>query len=125
MPDYKADELKSEVDSLYKDIYPQDQRVPIDVKRQMQAYMGQKSSDDSQFNALVGQLSREVANDARVRGFNYQSSRNELSIELILPGFEVLNALKEKLATNEVSVEISSADNQDDGVHARLRMRGQ
>ena len=123
--DYKADQIRNEVTTLYKDIYPQEQRIPTDIKRQMQAYMGQKSAEGSQFNSLVGLLSSELAGEARLRGFNFQSSRNELSVELILPGFEPLNALKERLSKNGVTVDISSADNQDDGVHARLRMRAQ
>lgn len=123
--DYKATQIRSEVGALYKDIYPQDRRVPTDIKRQMQAYMGQKSTNESVFNGLVGLLSSELAGAARLRGFNYQSSRSELSIELVLPGFEPLNALKERLTKHGVTVEISSADNQDDGVHARLRMRAQ
>jgi len=121
--DFQADKLRAEIDTLYRDIYPQDQRIPVDIKRQMQAYMGQQRPNDSLFNSLVGHLSSELKGNARVRGFNYQSSRNELSIELILDDFDPLNTLKEALTTNDVSVEISSADSQDDGVHARLRMR--
>lgn len=121
--DFQANKLRAEIENLYRDIYPQDQRIPVDIKRQMQAYMGQQRPNDSLFNSMVGHLSSELKGSARVRGFNYQSSRNELSIELILDGFEPLNALKESLTTSAVSVEISSADSQDDGVHARLRMR--
>jgi len=58
-----------------------------------------------------------------VRSFNFQGSRDELSTELILSGFDALDNLKEELAGEGMNVEISSAEQQSDGVHARLRLR--
>ena len=74
---------------------------------------------------LMGRLSAHLTPAIKVRSFNFQGSRDELSTELVLGGFDALDALKDKLAKDGLSVEISSADQQQDGVHARLRLKAE
>ncbi len=119
----EADRLNAATVALYKDIYPTTQRVPPNIKRDVQFRMGGQNVAAAQFVPLIGQLSKHLTTSIKVRSFNFQGSRDELSTELILGGFDALDALKEKLATDGMSVEISSADQQQDGVHARLRLK--
>jgi len=119
----EADRLNSATVALYQDIYPSAERIPPNIKRDVQFRMGGQNVAAAQFVPLIGQLSKHLTTAIKVRSFNFQGSRDELSTELILGGFDALDALKEKLATDGMSVEISSADQQQDGVHARLRLR--
>ncbi len=119
----EADRLKSDSAALYKDIYPSTQRVPANLKRDVQFRMGGQGTAAAEFMPLLGRLSKHLTPAIKVRSFNFQGSRDELSTELILGSFEDLDALKDKLANDGMSVEISSADQQQDGVHARLRLK--
>lgn len=119
----EADRLNEESVALYKDIYPTTQRIPPNMQRDVQFRMGGQNVAAAEFVPLIGRLSKHITTSIKVRSFNFQGSRDELSTELILGGFDALDALKEKLATDGLNVEISSADQQQDGVHARLRLK--
>ena len=121
--DSVAGRLKAENEALFKDIYPDAQRIPPNIKRDMQFRMGDGSSTGGSFVPLIGLLSEHITQDIKVRSFNFQGTRDELSTELILSGFDALDELKDKLGGSGLAVEISSADQQSDGVHARLRLR--
>lgn len=121
--DSEADRLRSDTHALYKDIYPDTQRIPPNLQRDVQFRMGDSAVAAAQFVPLIGGLTTHLSSAIKVRSFNFQGSRDELSTELILSGFDALDALKEKLAGDGMSVEISSAEQQTDGVHARLRLR--
>jgi len=121
--DHEAGRLKASSEALYKDIYPETQRIPPDIKRDVLFRMGDGGSAGSDFVPMIGQLAEHITADVSVRSFNFQGSRDELSTELVLPGFDALDNLKDKLTRAGVAVEISSADQQSDGVHARLRLR--
>ena len=121
--DSQADRLKAENQALYKDIYPETRRIPPNIQRDMQFRMGGSAAAAAEFVPLVGQLTSHINSSVKVRSFNFQGSRDELSTELILTDFGALDDLKDKLSGGGMSVEISSADQQSDGVHARLRLR--
>lgn len=123
--DREAERLKAETVALYKEIYPNTRRVPPNLKRDVQFRMGGQSSAAADFIPLMGRLSKQLTPDMKVRSFNFQGSRDELSTELILGGFDALDTLKDKLAKDGLNVEISSADQQQDGVHARLRLKAE
>ncbi len=121
--DREADRLKAQSQALYKDIYPETQRIPPNIQRDVQFRMGSSGSAEAEFVPLIALLTAHLNQATKVRSFNFQGTRDELSTELILTGFDALDELKEKLAGGGLTVEISSADQQSDGVHARLRLR--
>ena len=121
--DGAAGGLKAENESLYKDIYPETQRIPPNIQRDVQSRMGGSGSAGASFVPLIGRLTAHINKDIKVRSFNFQGTRDELSTELIVSGFDTLDKLKEQLTQDNLTVEISSADQQSDGVHARLRLR--
>ena len=121
--DGQASRLKSATEDLYRDIYPDAQRIPPNIRRDVQFRMGEGGSSGGTFVPLIGTLSKHITPDIKVRSLSFQGARDELSTELVLTGFDALDALKEKLSTDGLAVEISSADQQSDGVHARLRLR--
>ena len=121
--DSQAGGLKTASEALYKDIYADAQRIPPNIQRDMQFRMGEGGASGGEFVPLIGQLSEHISQDIAVRSFNFQGSRDELSTELVVSEFPALDALKEKLTGSGLAVEVSSADQQSDGVHARLRLR--
>ena len=65
---------------------------------------------------------REVPN-VSVRSITFNDSRGELTSELWLPGYARLDALKLELERRGLVVDISSAEERDNVVRARLRIR--
>ena len=55
-------------------------------------------------------------------GLSYTEDRGELAADLLIPGYEELDRLKQRLGTKGFGVEITSAEQQDKGVRARLRI---
>ena len=53
----------------------------------------------------------------------YSESRNELAADLQLSNYDALEQFKQKLARLGVEVEITSAEQQDSGVRARVRLQ--
>lgn|GEM_PF-993272 len=121
--DSQAGRLKSATEDLYRDIYPEAQRIPPNIKRDVQFRMGEGGAAGGEFVPLVGELSKHITPEVKVRSFNFQGSRDELSTELILASFPAMDELKSSLSEDGLDVEVSSADQQSDGVHARLRLR--
>ncbi|MEM7217555.1 MAG: type II secretion system protein GspL [Pseudomonadota bacterium] len=119
----QAEKLNDQTASLYKDIYPAARRVPPNPQRQMTLYMGGTAEETADFIPLLARLSSHMDAGVKLRSVNYQGTRKELSCELILSGFDALEGLKDKLDGEGLGVDISSADQQADGVHARLRIR--
>ncbi len=62
--------------------------------------------------------------NAQLRSVTFNDGRAELGAEVAVSGFDALEALKAAWSRDGVSVEISSAEQQDQQVHARIRLRG-
>jgi len=123
--EHRADALSGEAEALYREYFPQDRRVQ-NVYRQMAARLGEGSIDESGALVLIGELAGVTTGEtgAKVRSLAYNGERAELNAELAIPGFDRLDRIKTDLATRGLAVEISSAEQQDEGVLARLRIRG-
>ncbi len=124
--DYRADQLSEESVALYRDYFPQDQKVSANtVKRLMQAHLGQAGIEGQGFLAILGQVAPILkAQGATLRSLNYNDVREELSAEVSVPGFQNLDTLEQALKQAGLGVEISSAEQQQDLVSARLRLKG-
>jgi len=119
----QADRLEAESQALFRDIYPGTTRI-TNVRRQMQAAMGERG----EFGGLglignLDNLANAIGTGSRIQSFNYALDRGELAVDLFIPGYEDLDRLKERLEARGVSVEIASAEQQERGVRARVRVR--
>ncbi|MEZ5561153.1 MAG: type II secretion system protein GspL [Pseudomonadales bacterium] len=120
---YRADQLEAASEALYREIFPQDRRV-TNVRRQMQARLGESAGgSEGQFVDQVGALAGSLAATATVLSINYTDERGELAVDVLLRGYEELDHLKEALAARGISVDITSAEKQEQGVRARVRIR--
>jgi type II secretory pathway component PulL len=121
----RADALTTEAEALYREYFPNDRRVQ-DVYRQMAAHLGECTIDEFGALSLIGELAFVVTPEsgAQVRSLAFNGDRVELNAELAIPGFDRLDRIKTDLTNRGLAVEISSAEQQDQGVLARLRIRG-
>ena len=122
---YRADQLEASSEALYREIFPDERRV-TNVRRQMQARLGDRSGGaDSGFIAQLAALGIELEPSTGVMGLSYTEDRGELAADLLIPGYEDLDRLKQRLGSEGFGVEITSAEQQEKGVRARLRISDQ
>jgi general secretion pathway protein L len=122
---YRADQLEASSEALYREIFPGERRV-TNVRRQMLARLGDRSGGaDSGFIAQLVALGVELEPTTGVMGLSYTEDRGELAADLLIPGYEELDRLKQRLGSKGFGVEITSAEQQDKGVRARLRISDQ
>lgn len=121
----RADALEAESRDLYRSIYPNDRRIP-NAFAQMRAKLRGSNTGEGAFHLLLGQLAAgTVRADAEinVRSITFNDSRGELTSELWLPGYAQIDGLKRELEERGLAVDISSAEERDNIVRARLRIR--
>jgi len=119
----QADGLEERSANLYRDIYPGEQRI-INVRRQMSQKLGQQvDGGGSGFSGYLGYLAQGIDRNASILSLNYTESRNELAADLLLRSYDELERMKQRLAQLGINVEITSAEQQDSGVRARIRLK--
>jgi len=119
----QADDLEERSADLYRDIYPGEQRI-INVRRQMSQKLGQQVDGGGRgFSGYLGYLAQGIDRNASILSLNYTESRNELAADLLLRSYDELERMKQRLAQLGISVEITSAEQQDTGVRARIRLK--
>ena len=122
---HRADALEAELTALYRSIYPNERRIP-NAYAQMRAKLRESDAGHAVFHTLLGQLAAGTTQgntDVSVRSITFNDSRGELTSELWLPGYARLDALKLELERRGLAVDISSAEERDNVVRARLRIR--
>jgi general secretion pathway protein L len=122
---HRASVLDGEAQRLYRSYFPKEQRLQADLYKQMSDRLGGRSSQ-STFLSLLGHLASGLAASpgAQVRSISFNDGRAELGAEVAVRGFDALEALKNAWTQEGVTVDISSAEQLDQQVHARIRLRG-
>ena len=59
-----------------------------------------------------------------ILSLTYTQTRDELAADLLLRNYDDLERFKQRLAQLGVNLEITSAEQQDSGVRARVRLQG-
>jgi len=120
---YRADALEARSEALYRDIFPGERRV-TNVRRQLQARLGERPAGTGPgFVELLGPLSTVIPDDARVQSLNFTEERGELAVDMLIDEFGGFDHMKEQLAGEGVGMDITSAEQVDEGVRGRLRLR--
>ena len=122
---HRADAIAAESTDLYRSIYPNERRVP-NAYAQMRAKLRESGAGSGAFHLLLGQLAAGTVQgdtDINVRSISFNDSRSELTSELWLRGYAEIDALKRELEGQGLTVDISSAEERDNVVRARLRIR--
>jgi general secretion pathway protein L len=81
---------------------------------------------ENRFLDMLAQLADglQEAQQANLRNISYSDARTELSVDLSVADFPALERLRDRLADSGLGVDITSAEQQDDRIRARLRIRG-
>ncbi|MFP6837951.1 MAG: type II secretion system protein GspL [Pseudomonadales bacterium] len=121
----QADQLEAASEQLFRDIFPGERRVR-NVRRQMQAQLGGRSGNvgGGGFTSYLADLGAVLNSNAVITSLNYTDARGELAADLLLRGYEELDQLKENLEQRGLDVAITSAEQVDGGVRARIRIGG-
>lgn len=121
---YQADELEAQAEALYRDIFPGERRV-TNPRRQLQARLGERAEGGSTgLLELLGPLSTHLGSGSRISSFSYDEDRGQLAVDLFTDRYETLDRVKEGLSGAGVAFEIVTAEQQDNGVRARVRLGG-
>ncbi len=121
----QADALEAETLALYQGIFPQDRTVSAqNLRRRLQARLG-ASTTAPQTNLVtyLGHLAAVISPPMTVAGLNYDEARGEFSADLLVPQYNDVDLLREALAERGLSAEIASAEQVEEGVRARFRVR--
>jgi general secretion pathway protein L len=120
----RANALEAQSEALYRDIYPGETRIH-NVRRQMSQKLGQNAGvGGAGFTAYLGQLAQGIDRNVAIWSLTYSENRDELAADLQLSSYDALDQLKQRLSRLGVTVEITSAEQQDSGVRARVRLQG-
>jgi len=120
----QADALEAKSEALFRDIFPGDTRI-TNVQRQMRQKLGQAGGGEGAgFTAYLGNLAQGIDKTVTISSLTYADSRDELAADLQLASYDALEQLKQKLNRLGVTVEITSAEQQDSGIRARVRLQG-
>ena len=120
----QADRLQAASEDLFRNIFPDDRRI-TNVRRQMQAKLGGRTSGGGPgFTDYLGQLGAVLSSNVTITSLNFTDARGELAADLLLGDYDELDQLKENLERRGVQVGITSAEQQDTGVRARIRLGG-
>ncbi len=123
----EADRLADESFAFYKSMFPtESQPVGIDqLRRRMAAKLGQQgnASEASAFVGLTAHFANVVAAEHRVDSLSYVDQRREVTVEVILASYDDLETIKGKLSAAGVSVDVTSAEEEQGGVRSRMRVR--
>ena len=119
----EADRLEAEASNLYREIFPEAKRI-INPRRQMQQALGDSSGGTLGLMLSLDHIASAVPAESRIQSLDFTSEDDELAVDLIVSGYERLETIKTALSENGKAAEIVSAEQQPDGVRARVRVRG-
>lgn len=123
----QADAIEAQALELYRDIFPDDKRAnAMNIRRRMQSRLGEASpADGPGLLAYLADLSTLVGPDVQLNGINFSAERGDLSLDVMAADFNRLDTVKAALEGQSYSVEIVSAQQENDNrVRARLRLGG-
>ena len=122
--DIQAGRLQAQSETLYRDIFPGETRVH-NVRRQMSQKLGQSTGEGGAgFTTYLGYLAQAIDRNVNIWSLTYSESRDELAADLQLASYDALEQFKQRLTRLGVGVEITSAEQQESGVRARVRLQG-
>ena len=128
----KTDQVANQAEALYKRYFPQDRRI-VDIRKQMTDKLENAASQGGSEGfltllAMVGEKLNEMnrgADKPRLSPLRitYDETQGDLKIDFLAGGFTDLDALKAKLESMSLAVEIARASQDGDQMKARMNIR--
>ena len=122
----RADALEDEALALYQGIFPRDRTVTLQsLRRRLQARLGAQATDAAHTSLVdyMGHLAAVVSPAMRLAGLNYNEARGEFNADLLVPQYADVDLVREALAQRRLTAEVASAEQVEEGVRARFRVR--
>ena len=124
---HKADKLTDQSIALYKDIFKNDRRInAATLQRRMAAHLGENQNDQVTFLDMLGGVAKVLgaqSSKPNLENLNFNNTRGELTAQLRVTNFEVLESVKTALIANGLTVEIRTAEQKGNQITARLLLR--
>lgn len=122
----QADALESESLALYRNLFPQDKTATVqNIRRRLQARLGERPEvTGKSMIEFTGDLAAVLDNSMTLVGIDYHEARGEFATELLVKRYDDVDRVREALQARGVDAEITSAEQVEQGVQARLRMKG-
>ncbi len=119
--------IKSEITRVYQQVAP-GARITAFPERQMRQLLARQQgggNPSNSFLAMLGQLGESLASTpgSKPTNINYDKTRNEVRVDLLVSSLPLLDQLKDKLVSKGLSVEVGGASAQGDQYSGRLIIR--
>ena len=121
----QADALEAEALSIYRGIFPQDRTATVqNIRRRMQAQLGERAvlAGRSMID-FAGDIAAVMQGSMALMGIDYNEARGEFATEILVRRYDDVERVREALEERGVTAEITSAEQVEEGVQARLRVR--
>jgi general secretion pathway protein L len=124
----RADELRRDAESLYRDIFPDERRLS-NLQRRMQTHIERAGGAvDAPFLPLFGEVSQalqvEVDAPPELQSVRYDAGRSTLNIELVAADRVVLDRLQTRLSASGLTPSLVSDNERDGAVVREIEVRG-
>ncbi len=122
----QADALENESMAVYRDIFPGDRTATVqNIRRRMQAQLGERPATVGRpIIDFAGDLAAVMDGSMTLMGIDYNEARGEFATEILVRRYDDVERIREALEARAVEAEITSAEQVEKGVQARLRIRG-
>ena len=123
---HRADSLEGASLALYRDIFPNDRTATVqNIRRRMRARLGERPDVAGRsIIEFAGELAAVMDQSMTLVGIDYNEARGEFATELMVGRYDDIDRVREALVARGLSAEITSAEQVEQGVQARLRMSG-
>jgi general secretion pathway protein L len=106
---------------LYRELFPADSRL-INMRAQFDQHLAAGGAGQGRLLGVLGRAADALLEDpqVRVQQLEFSDSRGDLALQLVAPGFDALERLRERLIEAGLAVELGSASRDAGNVSARL-----
>ncbi len=122
----QADALEGEALVLYRSVFPGDRTATIqNVRRRMQARLGERpAAAGKRMIGFTGDLAAVMDASMTLVGMDYNEARGDFATEMFVKRYDDVDRVRAALEARGLQAEIASAEQVEQGVRARLRLRG-
>ncbi|HEB27665.1 MAG TPA: hypothetical protein ENI05_07785 [Porticoccus sp.] len=126
----QAEKLASQSTAAYKALFPTDTRI-VNIRHQMEAHLNQSGKHQKQtlFFDLLSVLSTAIAANTSekvvIRHIRFEHDDATLQLEIQAQSMAYAHNLQNQVKAEGISMEVLSANSNDEGVLARLRLKSE
>ena len=117
--------LVGEATGVYREAFPSARPSQEDLVQVVRREQGNTSQETLELLVILDRASGMFsAHGASVRSLSYQSGSGAIDVEVLVPGYDILDAIEGDAADSFGEISMLGATQTPDGVRARLRLRG-